>query len=476
MLNFVGFYIVTLFLFGLWKSNVRLADIEAWILRIPFVLKLLFSLVLALYLLNQSFALFNNSLNNSLHFLITKPSFFVHEAGHVYFRLFGNFMSVAGGTICELAAPLAILLLSLHRRFFSTASLSLFWLGQILLGVADYIKSAPTNSLHPDLYGTHDWHYLLSTVDLLAYAGVLSQGVWIAGIVLMFAGLSCFITTVLISVLSSPSSNHTEAIKTPLAFPFFSLIRHYFRRYLLQFFISPGKGNELFDLTMRILTQVAAIDGKISAAEISGIERFAKYELGLSPERLVILLQQLRGLRRVPGDYQESFTELYLAVNGNKVLIEAIFDVVIAMAHADDHFSSIERELWEKAGEICHLSPADLDRLLARHKQRSAFSQGPIRSSRSARYSKGRTKHRRENSRAKVAPQSSQSSQNCYDILGIDQNDSLETIKKKYRQLVKETHPDALLAMGAPIEFRKTAEARFREIQEAYEEICRQKK
>lgn len=479
MLNFVGFYIVTIFLFGLWKSNLQLSDLENTLKKLPLFLKLLLSLHLILYFLNQSLGILKGSYLDIFHFLFTKPSFFIHEAGHVYFKLFGMFMGVIGGTLCELSAPLILIIFSLRRGYFLTLSVSLYWLGQILIGVARYIESAPSNKLHPDLYGIHDWHYLLSSVQALPYAKSFSVLVNLFGLTILFAGAIFFLTNTILPKLPRAADRSRSSDSSKTRFTASPLLRHYFRRHLLRFFISPGKGNELFDLTMVILTQVAAVDGRISAKEISGIERFAKYELGLSPERLVILLQQLRGMRRASGDYRDSFRELYLSVNGNKILIEAIFDVVIAMAHADGAFSQDEKELWQEAGRICKLSESDLRRLLARHHLRSAFSQGPSKSrldrkrfrqsSRSSNQDSGR-------GRSTYTHEQSSSTQHCFQILGVSENDSLSDIKKKYRELVKQTHPDAVLQMGAPEEFRKTAEARFREIQEAYEQVCRIKK
>jgi DnaJ like chaperone protein len=46
-----------------------------------------------------------------------------------------------------------------------------------------------------------------------------------------------------------------------------------------------------------------------------------------------------------------------------------------------------------------------------------------------------------------------------------------EEIKKHYRTLVKEFHPDRIAAKGLPDEFTDFAESKFREIQEAYEAV-----
>ena len=58
---------------------------------------------------------------------------------------------------------------------------------------------------------------------------------------------------------------------------------------------------------------------------------------------------------------------------------------------------------------------------------------------------------------------------NPYDVLDIPRNASSAEIKNAYRQLANKYHPDKVLHLGE--EFRKLAEERFREIEEAYREL-----
>lgn len=60
-----------------------------------------------------------------------------------------------------------------------------------------------------------------------------------------------------------------------------------------------------------------------------------------------------------------------------------------------------------------------------------------------------------------------------YRVLGIDRNDTLATVKKRYRQLVADNHPDRLIARGLPEEFVAIATTRIAAINAAYELIER---
>jgi len=56
-----------------------------------------------------------------------------------------------------------------------------------------------------------------------------------------------------------------------------------------------------------------------------------------------------------------------------------------------------------------------------------------------------------------------------YKILGVDRGASIDEIKKAYRKLAGKYHPDKVDHLGD--EFRVLAEEKFKEIQEAYQEL-----
>ena len=61
------------------------------------------------------------------------------------------------------------------------------------------------------------------------------------------------------------------------------------------------------------------------------------------------------------------------------------------------------------------------------------------------------------------------SSDNAYKILEIDKSASVEEIKASYRKMAKKYHPDKVIHLGEA--HKKGAEEKFRQVQEAYEQI-----
>jgi hypothetical protein len=181
-----------------------LFDVEPLINPLYFAGRLLLFLLLAFFGLKFALSSFmsHNASGNFLH-LVNLP---FHEAGHLFFRPLGRFMTSLGGSLGQLLMPLVCLaaLLVLKRDNFG-ASACLWWFGENFVDLAPYIDDARSLSL-PLLggntggrapYGFHDWEFILQETGLLRYdhaiAGMAHRlGIIFMGLAVLWAGYLLF--------------------------------------------------------------------------------------------------------------------------------------------------------------------------------------------------------------------------------------------------------------------------------------------
>ena len=119
----------------------------------------------------------------------------IHEAGHVFFIPLGEFMTILGGSLFQVALPLGLGVVFLWRqRDAFGAAICLWWAGASMVDVAPYIW----DSLNPQLIligghtgedGPHDWIYLLGRLGALQHAHGWGTAVHHLGVLMMLAGV-----------------------------------------------------------------------------------------------------------------------------------------------------------------------------------------------------------------------------------------------------------------------------------------------
>ncbi|CSA92484.1 Dna-J like membrane chaperone protein [Vibrio cholerae] len=63
----------------------------------------------------------------------------------------------------------------------------------------------------------------------------------------------------------------------------------------------------------------------------------------------------------------------------------------------------------------------------------------------------------------------------AYEVLGVSESASAQEVKRAYRKLMNEHHPDKLMAKGLPPEMMNVAKEKSQQIQHAYELIRKEK-
>ena len=155
------------------------------------------ALYVAFFAWGWYFILLDFRTNEIGHSFMHRVNLVFHEAGHVIFMPFGNFLMTLGGSLGQLLMPIVALsaLIWKNRDSFG-ASIGLWWLGQSLMDLAPYINDARDLQLMllgggtgADRPGIHDWENILLDLRLIEYDRQIAWGVDAAGTIVVLAAL-----------------------------------------------------------------------------------------------------------------------------------------------------------------------------------------------------------------------------------------------------------------------------------------------
>jgi len=128
--------------------------------------------------------------------LIHLPMVPIHEFGHVLFRPLGEFMTLLGGSLFQVALPLVFggIFLVKNRDPFA-ASVMLWWSAVALMDIAPYIYDArsPQHVLltgRTGDSGAHDFIDVLGDLGLLNQAQPIGRGAHAFGILMLLVALA----------------------------------------------------------------------------------------------------------------------------------------------------------------------------------------------------------------------------------------------------------------------------------------------
>ena len=156
----------------------------------PNLPKLIFAVVLTIYFLWIAY----DPMQGSFLDLVDLP---IHETGHLVFRLFGEFVGVAGGSLFQVLFPAVFVGYFIWRLQYYSAAVVVFWVGQSILNVWVYAADAVVMQLvltsgFTGAEGSfHDWNYLLTRTGLIGSKKMIAGFIRALGtIVIIVAALS----------------------------------------------------------------------------------------------------------------------------------------------------------------------------------------------------------------------------------------------------------------------------------------------
>ena len=206
-----------------------------------------------------------------------------------------------------------------------------------------------------------------------------------------------------------------------------------------------GPGNQqrvqaaFFSGVFSVMGYISKVDGKVSKSEIILAQQVMQH-MQLSEDMIKVAKDLFNQGKQEGFNLDEVLEQFRVETHRRTHLIRMFLEIQIQAAYADGVFDSSEHNALRDIAQKLHFPLHELEKLI---QQFSATKSG----------TKGI------------------SVDDAYKALGIDKSFSDKEIKRAYRRLLAQHHPDKLVAKGLPEEMQKLANEKTQEIINAYEII-----
>lgn len=207
-----------------------------------------------------------------------------------------------------------------------------------------------------------------------------------------------------------------------------------------------------FTATFTIMGRVAKVDGRVSEDEIA-FARSVMNEMSLSDEQRRLAIGLFNEGKGEGFALDEAIDQFRYVCHDRHDLLQIFLEIQLQSAYADGLLDARERQLLLHLFHRLGFTEREFDHLdsLVRFSRR--FGSGPRQGA------------------ADSSPPDRLAE--AYRILDIAPTARDEEVKRAYRRLMNQHHPDKLVAKGLPEEMVKLANEKAQEIKAAYEEVKR---
>jgi DnaJ like chaperone protein len=201
-----------------------------------------------------------------------------------------------------------------------------------------------------------------------------------------------------------------------------------------------------FTATFSVLGAVSKADGRVSPQEIRLAEEvMAQMDLNRDMRETAI---RLFNEGKSPGfPLEEVVSQFRSECHGRTTLIQMFLEIQLQGAYADGKLDPKEDALLLRICQLLGISEFEFRRLERMIRAEAGFGGG------------------------QAGKATGPSLEDAYAVLGVDPDSSDVDLKKAYRRMLSQHHPDKLVSKGLPEEMMKVAAQKTHEIKQAYERI-----
>lgn len=214
-----------------------------------------------------------------------------------------------------------------------------------------------------------------------------------------------------------------------------------------------------FAATFSVMGHIAKSDGQVSSQEIKHAENVMA-RMGLDQASRKMAIDLFKQGKSDDFDIDGVLAQFRKESHRRKNLLQMFLEVQIGMAMADGQIGQQEHQVLRYIGQQLGFANFIIEQLIRMVQAQQRFYQ----------YS-----HAGSSQGAHSTNQQAPSADQAYQLLGVKASDDKATVKKAYRRLMSQHHPDKLVAKGLPEQMIKMATEKTQEIKAAYELIKQHK-
>jgi DnaJ like chaperone protein len=190
--------------------------------------------------------------------------------------------------------------------------------------------------------------------------------------------------------------------------------------------------------------KLAKADGHVSEDEIAHVEQFMQ-KLGMTADHRLQAIALFKRGADPAFDIEPTYKKFIAVCGHTRNLRQMLLVYLIVMALADGHFHPAEQALLSGIAARLGYGKAAFDQLLDMVLNQSHFAAGQA--------------------------SAGAALDDAYKALGVDKDSADHEIKRAYRKLMSQYHPDKLIGQGVPEDMIAMATEQAKEIQLAYDLI-----
>lgn len=231
-----------------------------------------------------------------------------------------------------------------------------------------------------------------------------------------------------------------------------AFIGHQFDKGMGGIHVSPLSGNKqeaqklFYKTCFSVMGHICKADGRVSEDEIELAKQIMQ-RMDLNPDQREEAIELFNQGKQEDFNLQSTMLEFRQTIGFRPNLIRMFLEIQIMTAFADNELHEKEKQILEEVCDLIRFPKQQLEQLIqmiaGMHSQAAANTASSI--------------------------------EDAYKVLGVDEKASANDIKRAYRKLMSQHHPDKLVAKGLPEEMMRVAKEKSQEISKAYEAIKQHK-